>query len=50
MRRVGIDDSRLFQLAGQPYALFAGVAPVGQAQLPWVERVHSILWATLGAS
>ncbi|CAK9025250.1 unnamed protein product [Durusdinium trenchii] len=30
MRRVGIDDSRLFQLAGQPYALFAGVAPVGQ--------------------
>lgn len=32
MRRVGIDDSRLFSLAGKPYALFAGVAPVGQAR------------------
>ena len=31
MRRVGIDDSRLFSLADKPYALFAGVAPVGQA-------------------
>eukprot|EP00434_Breviolum_minutum_P026461 symbB.v1.2.023395.t1/scaffold2138.1/size88104/7 len=30
MRRVGIDDSRLFSLADKPYALFAGVAPVGQ--------------------
>ena len=32
MRRVGIDDSRLFSLADKPYALFAGVAPVGQAR------------------
>ena len=30
MRRVGIDDTRLFLLGGNPYALFAGVAPVGQ--------------------
>lgn len=30
MRRVGIDDSRLFLLDGNPFALFAGVAPVGQ--------------------
>lgn len=30
MRRVGIDDSRLFLLDGDPFALFAGVAPAGQ--------------------
>ncbi|CAJ1456444.1 unnamed protein product, partial [Effrenium voratum] len=30
MRRVGIDDSRLILLHGEPYSLFAGVAPIGQ--------------------
>lgn len=32
MRRVGIDDSRLFLLDGDPFALFAGVAPAGQVR------------------
>ena len=32
MRRVGIDDSRLFLLEGDPFALFAGVAPAGQVR------------------
>ncbi|CAE7350872.1 P4H11, partial [Symbiodinium sp. CCMP2456] len=30
MRRVGIDDGRLFSLRGKPFVLFAGVAPASQ--------------------
>ena len=33
MRRVGIDDGRLFSLRGKPFVLFAGVAPALQAWL-----------------
>ena len=33
MRRVGIDDGRLFSLRGKPFVLFAGVAPALQEWL-----------------